>query len=89
HHNSRLQNLCCTHFSRIPENNRHIIIFSHKGTIQPPLKTKSLIIYYSIYQQSELDYLIYNAPLKYAYKILNGNPEQDLKDAALYKHFES
>ena len=30
-------------------------------------------------QRSELDYLIYNAPLSYADLILNGNPEEYLK----------
>ena len=29
----------------------------------------------NMYQRSELDYLIYNAPLEYADLILNGNPE--------------
>lgn len=29
----------------------------------------------NMYEQSELDYLIYNAPLEYADLILNGDPE--------------
>ena len=29
----------------------------------------------NMYQRSELDYLIYNAPLEYANLILNGDPE--------------
>ena len=33
-------------------------------------------------QQTELDYLIYNAPLSYADLILNGDPEEDLKNVA-------
>ena len=33
-------------------------------------------------QRSELDYLIYNDPLAYAYLILNGDPEGYLKDVA-------
>ena len=33
-------------------------------------------------QRSELGYLIYNAPLGYADLILNGNPEEYLKNAA-------
>ena len=33
-------------------------------------------------QRSELDYLIYNAPLAYADLILNGNPEEYLKNVA-------
>ena len=32
-------------------------------------------------QRSELDYLIYNDPLGYADLILNGNPEEYLKNA--------
>ena len=33
-------------------------------------------------QRSELDYLIYNDPLGYADLILNGSPEEYLKNAA-------
>ncbi len=33
-------------------------------------------------QRSELDYLIYNDPLAYAELILNGNPEEYLKNTA-------
>ena len=33
----------------------------------------------SMYQRSELDWLIYNDPLAYAELILNGNPELYLK----------
>ena len=33
-------------------------------------------------QKSELDYLIYNDPLSYADLILNGNPEEYLKNVA-------
>ena len=33
-------------------------------------------------QRSELDYLIYNDPLAYADLILNGDPEEYLKNAA-------
>ena len=33
-------------------------------------------------QRSELDYLIYNDPLAYADLILNGEPEEYLKDVA-------
>lgn len=43
----------------------------------------------NMYQQSELDYLIYNAPLEYADLILNGDPEKYLKDVTQYKPFES
>ena len=36
----------------------------------------------TIAQQTELDYLIYNAPLDYADLILNGDPEKYLKNVA-------
>ena len=43
-------------------------------------------------QQTELDYLIYNDPLGYADLILNGDPEEYLKNASAqqnrkYAHF--
>lgn len=43
----------------------------------------------NIYERSELDYLIYNAPLEYADLILNGNPEKYLKAVTEYKPFQS
>ncbi len=39
----------------------------------------------NMYQRSELDYLIYNAPLEYADLILNGNPEIYLRTVTEYK----
>ena len=39
----------------------------------------------NMYQRSELDYLIYNAPLEYADLILNGDPEAYLKVVLEYK----
>ena len=36
----------------------------------------------TIAQQTELDYLIYNDPLAYAELILNGEPEEYLKNVA-------
>ena len=39
----------------------------------------------NMYQQSELDYLIYNDPIAYADLILNGNPETYLKAVTEYK----
>ena len=39
----------------------------------------------NMYQQSELDYLIYNDPVAYAELILNGNPEAYLKTVTEYK----
>lgn len=39
----------------------------------------------NMYERSELDYLIYNAPLEYAALILNGNPETYLKTVTEYK----
>ena len=38
-----------------------------------------------MYERSELDYLIYNAPLEYADLILNGDPEAYLKTVTEYK----
>lgn len=37
-----------------------------------------------IYQQSELDYLIYNDPVGYADLILNGDPEEYLRNVTDY-----
>ena len=39
----------------------------------------------NMYERSELDYLIYNAPLEYADLILNGDPETYLKAVTKYK----
>ena len=39
----------------------------------------------NMYQRSELDYLIYNAPLEYEDLILNGDPETYLKSVTEYK----
>ncbi|MCQ2474936.1 MAG: DUF6061 family protein [Clostridia bacterium] len=39
----------------------------------------------NMYQRSELDWLIYNAPLEYADLILNGDPETYLKTVTEYK----
>ena len=43
----------------------------------------------NMYQQSELDYLIYNDPVAYAELILSGDPEKYLKVMTEYKPFES
>lgn len=43
----------------------------------------------NMYQRSEIDYLIYNAPIAYADLILNGSPEAYLKAVTEYKPFES
>jgi len=43
----------------------------------------------SMYQRSELDWLIYNAPLEYADLILNGDPEKYLKAVTQYKPLDS
>ena len=43
----------------------------------------------NMYQRSELDYLIYNAPLEYADLILNGDPERYLKAVTEYKPFDN
>ncbi len=42
-----------------------------------------------MYERSELDYLIYNAPLEYADLILNGDPETYLKTVTEYKSLDS
>ena len=39
----------------------------------------------NMYQRSELDWLIYNAPLEYAELVLNGDPERYLKAVTEYK----
>lgn len=41
----------------------------------------------NLYERSELDYLIYNAPLEYADPILNGDPGRYLKAVTEYKPF--
>ncbi|MBQ9717840.1 MAG: hypothetical protein IJV76_07585 [Clostridia bacterium] len=41
-----------------------------------------------MYQRSELDWLIYNAPLEYAELVLNGEPEKYLKDVTEYKRLD-
>ena len=43
----------------------------------------------SMYQRSELDWLIYNALPEYADLILNGNPEKYLKTVTVNKPFEN
>ncbi len=43
----------------------------------------------NMYERSELDYLIYNAPAEYADLILNGDPVKYLKTVTLYKPFEN
>ena len=41
-----------------------------------------------MYQQSELDYLIYNDPIGYANLTLNGDPETYLKAVTEYKNLD-
>ena len=43
----------------------------------------------TIYQRSELDYLIYNDPVAYAELILNGDSEIYLKTVTEYKPLDS
>lgn len=40
---------------------------------------------YNMYQQSELDYLIYNKPLEYARLILGGDLEKYVQSASEYR----
>ena len=42
----------------------------------------------NMYQQSELDWLIYNAPLEYAELVLNGDPEKYLKTVTEYRRLD-
>ena len=42
----------------------------------------------NMYQRSELDYLIYNAPQEYADLILNGDPEIYLKTVTEHKSLD-
>ena len=42
-----------------------------------------------MYQRSELDWLVYNAPVEYAELILNGDLSQYLKNVTVYKRLES
>ena len=42
----------------------------------------------NMYQQSELDYLIYNDPATYADLILNGDPAVYLKTVTEYKNLD-
>ena len=43
----------------------------------------------NMYERSELDYLIYNAPVEYAELVLNGDPMKYLKTVTVYKSFEN
>ena len=43
----------------------------------------------NMYQRSELDWLIYDAPLEYADLILNGDPEKYLKTVTVNKPLEN
>ncbi len=42
----------------------------------------------NMYQRSELDYLVYNDPLGYADLILNGDPEEYLKNVTDYSSLD-
>ncbi len=42
----------------------------------------------NMYERSQLDYLVYNAPLEYADLILNGNPKRYLKAVTEYRHYD-
>ena len=42
----------------------------------------------NMYQRSELDWLIYNAPLEYAELVLNGDPEKYLKAVTEYRRLD-
>ncbi|MBR3998829.1 MAG: hypothetical protein IKI93_10865 [Clostridia bacterium] len=42
----------------------------------------------NMYQRSELDWLVYNAPLEYAKLVLNGDPEKYLKAVTEYRRLD-
>ena len=42
----------------------------------------------NMYQRSEMDWLIYNAPLEYAELVLSGDPEKYLKAVTEYKRLD-
>lgn len=42
----------------------------------------------NMYQRSELDWLIYNAPLEYAELVLNGDPEKYLNAVTEYNRLD-
>ena len=42
----------------------------------------------NMYQRSTLDYLVYNDPVGYADLILNGDPEEYLKNVTDYSHLD-
>jgi len=43
----------------------------------------------NMYERSELDWLIFNAPVEYADLVLNGDPVKYLKTVTVYKPFEN
>ena len=43
----------------------------------------------NMYERSELDWLLYNAPTEYADLVLNGDPVKYLKTVTVYKPFEN
>ena len=43
----------------------------------------------NMYQRSELDWLIYNAPIEFADLILNGDPEKYLKTVTVNNPFQN
>ena len=43
----------------------------------------------NMYERSEQDWLIYNAPAEYADLVLNGDPMKYLKTVTVYKPFEN
>ena len=43
----------------------------------------------NMYERSELDRLLYNAPAEYADLVLNGDPVKYLKTVTVYKPFEN
>ena len=63
--------------------------FSDGGMISIDCTAVENEIAHNMYEQSELDYLIYNDPIAYADLILNGDPEAYLKSVTEYESYEN
>ena len=63
--------------------------FSDGGMISIDCTAVENEIAHNIYEQSELDYLIYNDPIAYVDLILNGDPEAYLKSVTEYESYEN
>ena len=57
-------------------------VHRHSAVVAQPVLVFPDALNVTMAQQTELDFLIYNDPLGYADLILNGDPEEYLKNAA-------